>query len=63
MGDAIPLLAQIIGIVDVYDAITTDRSYHRAIPAEAALAELARGVERGQFSPDLVNVFAESRRA
>ncbi len=24
-GDAIPLLAQIIGIVDVYDAITTDR--------------------------------------
>jgi len=61
VGDAIPLLAQIIGIVDVYDALTTDRSYHRAIPAEAALAELRRSVERGQFSADLVDVFAETR--
>jgi putative two-component system response regulator len=62
-GDAIPLLAQIIGIVDVYDALTTDRSYHRAIPAEAAMAELARGVERGLFRADLVDVFGESRRS
>jgi hypothetical protein len=33
------------------------------MPADAALAELAHGVERGQFSADLVGVFAESRRA
>jgi putative two-component system response regulator len=62
VGDAIPLLAQIIGIVDVYDALTTDRSYHRAVPAEAALAELDRGVKRQYFRADLVEAFAETRR-
>ena len=31
-GDAIPLLAQIIGIVDVFDALTTERPYKRRCP-------------------------------
>ncbi len=62
-GDAIPLLAQIIGIVDVYDALTTDRPYHRAVSPEAALAELADGVERGLYRRDLVEALAATRRA
>jgi putative nucleotidyltransferase with HDIG domain len=37
-GDAIPLNAQIICIVDVYDALTTTRSYRPAMTHEAALA-------------------------
>ena len=37
-GDAIPLGAQIIGIVDVYDALTTTRSYRPAMTHEQALA-------------------------
>jgi putative nucleotidyltransferase with HDIG domain len=41
-GDEIPLSAQIVGIVDVYDALTTTRSYRRAMSREAALAEIAR---------------------
>jgi putative nucleotidyltransferase with HDIG domain len=41
-GDEIPLAAQVIGIVDVYDALTTDRSYRSAMSREAALAEMAR---------------------
>jgi putative nucleotidyltransferase with HDIG domain len=41
-GDEIPLAAQIVGIVDVYDALTTTRSYRPALPQEAALAEIDR---------------------
>lgn len=62
-GDAIPLLAQIIGIVDVYDAMTTDRPYRTAMTPEEALAELHHEVERGWRRADLVDAFAGARRA
>jgi putative nucleotidyltransferase with HDIG domain len=39
-GDAIPVAAQIVGIVDVFDALTTDRPYRRALSRDAALAEI-----------------------
>jgi putative two-component system response regulator len=45
-GDAIPLLAQIVSVVDVFDALTTDRLYRKALPVETAyrmLLEKARG--------------------
>jgi putative nucleotidyltransferase with HDIG domain len=38
--DVIPIAAQIIGIVDVYDALTTTRSYRAAMTPEDALVEL-----------------------
>ena len=41
-GDEIPVAAQIVGIVDVYDALTTVRSYRPAMTREAALAEIER---------------------
>jgi putative two-component system response regulator len=41
-GDEIPLNAQIIGIVDVYDALTTTRSYRPAMTHAEALAELSK---------------------
>ena len=56
-GDAIPLLAQIIGIVDVYDAITTARPYKPALPPEDACEQLRREADRGWRDPALVNVF------
>jgi putative two-component system response regulator len=56
-GDAIPLLAQIMGIVDVYDAITTARPYKPAAAPEHACAELMREVERGWRRRDLVEAF------
>ncbi|ODS54903.1 MAG: metal-dependent phosphohydrolase [Acidobacteria bacterium SCN 69-37] len=62
-GDEIPLLAQIIGIVDVYDAMTTTRPYRAARSSEEALAALADEVSRGWRRADLVAVFAQSRRA
>src|SRR5438046_2033470 len=39
-GDAIPVAAQIVGIVDVYDALTTTRPYHPALSVAEALAEI-----------------------
>jgi putative two-component system response regulator len=64
-GDAIPLLAQIIAVVDVYDALTTVRPYKSALPAERAYQQLLVEVEHGWWRRDLVEewiALAESRR-
>ena len=56
-GEAIPLIAQIMGVVDVFDAITTTRSYQRAISAEEAAAVLRDQVQRGWRSSQVVEPF------
>jgi putative two-component system response regulator len=56
-GDAVPLLAQIIGIVDVFDAITTARPYKAAMTPQDACEQLTREAERGWRDPALVDVF------
>jgi putative two-component system response regulator len=56
-GEAIPLLAQIMGIVDVYDAITTARPYKPAATPEQAFDELMKEVKRGWHRRDLVETF------
>lgn len=55
--DQIPLLAQIMGIVDVYDALTTRRPYKLARTSAEAFAELEAEVARGWRAADLVNEF------
>jgi cyclic di-GMP phosphodiesterase len=61
-GDAIPLLAQIIGIVDVYDAVTTNRPNRRALSREHAFGELLLETKRGLHRRDLVETFIAQRR-
>jgi putative two-component system response regulator len=56
-GDAIPLMAQIMGIVDVFDALTTERPYRVALPVEQAIDQLWRDVARGWRSAELVTTF------
>ena len=56
-GDDIPLLAQIVGIADTYDAITTDRPYRPARPPALAVEELCLEVTRGLRRPELVEAF------
>lgn len=56
-GDAIPLLAHIMGIVDVYDAITTTRPYKAAASRERACDELMDEVRQGWRRRDLVDAF------
>jgi putative two-component system response regulator len=62
-GDAIPLLAQIIGIVDVFDALTTSRPYKAAFPVETACDELLGEASRGWRRLDLVNRFVMIARS
>jgi methylmalonyl-CoA mutase cobalamin-binding domain/chain len=59
-GDAIPLLAQIIAVADVYDALTTARPYKPAVTAAAACEELQREALRGWHQRDLINAFITS---
>lgn len=61
-GDDVPLLAQIISIVDLYDAMTTTRPYRGALPADAAFAQLEREVAIGWRRRDLVDAFIATRR-
>jgi putative two-component system response regulator len=60
-GDAIPLLAQIMGIVDVYDAITTARPYKSAATPNQAYEELMQEVKHGWRRRDLVDAFIALR--
>src|SRR5262245_38835865 len=53
-GSSIPLLAQITGIVDVFDALTTPRPYKPALSAEQAYQELLIEVDRGWRDRSLV---------
>ena len=55
-ADSIPLGAAIVGLADAWDAMTTDRPYHRALDPDEAEAELRR--HRGtQFAPVVVDAF------
>jgi putative two-component system response regulator len=56
-GDAVPLLAQIMGIVDVFDALTTSRPYKPALSMEQACAVLRDEVGRGWRRAELVESF------
>ncbi len=55
-GQDIPLEAAIVGLADAWDAMTTDRPYSRARPADEAAEEIRRA--RGtQFAPTVVDAF------
>ncbi len=56
--DAIPFGARILQIVDIYDALTTDRPYRVAFSVSQALATLYKEAERGWLDIELVRVFA-----
>lgn len=60
-GEAIPLGARIIAVVDAYDAMTTHRPYRRAMPSGDAVGELRRESGR-QFDPRVVEAFVEVLR-
>ena len=55
-GEQIPLGSRIFMIADAFDAMTSDRVYRRAVPAEEALAEILRH-SGSQFDPTAVRAF------
>jgi len=56
-GDAIPLSAQIVSIVDTFDAITTTRPYRPARSVNEARDELLGDARAGKLNPELVSEF------
>lgn len=59
-GDDIPLIAQVIGIVDVFDALTTTRPYRSALAHAEAFSELYREAALGWRRRDLVDAFEKA---
>ncbi len=51
--DQVPIGARIVGVLDAYDAMTSDRAYRKALPPEAAIDELVRGAGK-QFDEEVV---------
>ena len=56
-GGEVSLLAQIIGVVDAFDAMTTDRPYRASLGLGRAIDELRRDAARGAMDPVLVETF------
>jgi diguanylate cyclase (GGDEF)-like protein/putative nucleotidyltransferase with HDIG domain len=57
-GEEIPLGARILSVVDYYDALTSDRPYHKAMTPEAAMALLQQEAGRA-LDPQVVQMFVK----
>lgn len=55
-GKQIPVCAQIVSLVDVYDALTSDRCYKKAYTHSTAVQMILQG-ECGVFNPELLQCF------
>jgi putative two-component system response regulator len=56
-GEHIPLIARVFQVVDVWDALTNDRCYRKALPPEEALEIIRDECERGFWDPCIVSEF------
>jgi diguanylate cyclase (GGDEF)-like protein len=57
-GKEIPMKSRIIGVVDAYDAMTSERSYRSALSKEVAMEELIKN-SGTQFDAEIVKIFIE----
>ncbi len=58
-GEEIPLLARILQVADIYDALTTERPYKPAMSHQQAIDILEEESRRGWRDPDLVSLFGQ----
>jgi putative two-component system response regulator len=58
-GEDIPLLARILQVADIYDALTTARPYKPAFSRQHAMEIMMEEARRGWRDPELVPLFAE----
>lgn len=57
-GDEIPIAAQVVALADVYDALTSERVYKKAIPHEEAVKMIREG-QCGAFNPLLLECLGQ----
>jgi putative two-component system response regulator len=58
-GEAIPVGARILQIVDVFDALTTERPYKRALSIDEALTVMREEIGKGWWDPKIFQQFEE----
>jgi putative two-component system response regulator len=58
-GDAIPITARVLQIVDVYDALTTERPYKKAFPVIDALQTMQQEIAKGWWDPQIFDQFEQ----
>ncbi|MCL1998511.1 MAG: response regulator [Turicibacter sp.] len=58
-GNDIPFEGRVLAIVDVYDALVSERPYKKALPHEKAV-EIIKDGSGSHFEPDLVEIFLEA---
>jgi len=59
IGDEIPILAQITSIADVYDAMTTERTYRNKMSKNEAIKIIKQESQDGKFDKKLTEKFIE----
>lgn len=57
-GENIPEVARILGVADAYDAMTSNRSYRKALPQEVVRGEIAKG-KGTQFDPEIAELMLQ----
>jgi putative two-component system response regulator len=58
-GERIPLLARILQVADIYDALTTERPYKPALSHKEAVRVMEEECDRGWRDPELIPLFAD----
>jgi putative two-component system response regulator len=58
-GDEVPMTMRCLSIADIYDAITSDRSYRKALPRDRAFQILHDEASIGMWDARLVDLFFE----
>ena len=62
-GEAIPITARILQVVDVYDALTTERPYKHAFSITDALQTMKQEVAKGWWDPRIFDEFEQFVRS
>lgn len=62
VGESIPLCARIVSVADVFDALTSERPYKKAMAFEVAF-DIIKGGKGESFDPEIVDVFIKYEKA
>lgn len=57
-GEKIPYLARIVAVADAFDAMTSQRTYRKAIDLEVVKSEIEKN-RRAQFDPQIADIFLD----